>query len=119
MNATSVSAVNYTNQVRGNGSSNRGYRGNWNSSKFRGRGHGPFRCYNCTGFGHIVKDCPTPALEDEQSGTDQSSRKTVNRGPNGQYGSAEEGDTRLEEDAHEDDTNGCDPEQAQDYSANE
>ena len=106
-----MSAVNYTNQVRGNESSNRGYRGNWNSSKFRGRGHGPFRWYNCTGFGHIAKDCPTPALEDEQSGTAQSSRQTVNRGPNGQTGSAK-GDTRLEK-ADEDDTNGCEPEQAQ------
>ena len=96
--ATSVSAVNYTNQVRGNVSSNRGYRGNWNYSKSRGRGHGSFRCYNCTGFGHIAKDCPTPALEDEQSGTAQSSRQTVNRGPNGQNGSAE-GVTRLEEEA--------------------
>ena len=44
VNATSVSAVNYTNQVRGNGNSNRGYRGNWNYSKFRKRDHGPFRC---------------------------------------------------------------------------
>ena len=34
VNATSVSAVIYTNQVRGNGSLNRGYRGNWNFVKF-------------------------------------------------------------------------------------
>ena len=51
VNATSVSSVNYTNQVSKNVSSNCGYRGNWNSFKFRGRGHWPFRCYNCTGFG--------------------------------------------------------------------
>ena len=73
----------------------------------------PFRCYNCTGFGHIAKDCPTPALEDEQSGTTQSSRQSVNRGPNAHNGSAaEERDTRLEEEADEDDTNGCEPEPA-------
>ena len=118
VNATSVSAVNYTNQVFRNESSNCGYRGNWNSSKFRGRGHGPFRCYNCTGFGHIAKDCPTPSLEDEQSGTDQSSRKTVNRGSNGQNNLLEEAsDARLEGEADDDATNRCEPEQAQDYSA--
>ena len=78
---------------------------------------GHFAANNCTGFGHIAKDCPTPAVEDEQSGTAQSSRKTVNCGPNGQNCSAEENYTRMEE-ADKDDTNGCEPEQAQDCLAN-
>ena len=66
-----------------------------------------------------AKDCPTSALEDEQSGADQSSRKTINRGPNGQNNSPEEGDAQLEEETNEDDANGYKPEQAKDYSANE
>ena len=81
VNASSVSPVNYSNQVRRNVYSNRGYRGNWISSKSRGRGHGPFRCYNCTWFGHIAKDCPTPALKDKQSETAQSSRKMSTANP--------------------------------------
>ena len=62
-------------------------------------------------------DCPTPALGDEQSERAQSSRKNVNRGSNDQSGSAAEGDIRLEEGADEDDTNGCEPEPAQDCLA--
>ena len=81
------------------------------------RGHGPFRCYNCTGFGHIANKCPTPALEEEQSGTAQYSRQNLNRGPNDQNGSAEEDGTRLKKEADEDDKNGCKPEQAQDCLA--
>ena len=66
-----------------------------------------------------AKDCPTPVLEDEQSGTTQCSRQSVNRGPNGHNGSAaKEEDTRLEE-ADEDDTNGCERAPAQDCLADE
>ena len=57
-------------------------------------------------------------MEDEKSETALSTRQTLNRGPSVQNGLPEKGDTRLEV-ADDGATNSCEPEQVQDYLANE